>query len=131
MEKDLEGEVRVYSTEEIDLFLNGDRRDVDTLILHSVNNIAKVLIPHLRNEDRIFQEIGPIEMIRTRSAWIDAEIAKKEATTLFYSNLKQEVGKELGKKGAIGLILILATLIVFWWNGHVPDSMELPLPLGK
>jgi hypothetical protein len=70
-------------------------------------------------------------MIRTRSAWIDAEIAKKEATTLFYSNLKQEVGKELGKKGAIGLILILATLIVFWWNGHVPDSMELPLPLGK
>ena len=37
---------RVLSEEEIELYINGDRREVDRLILFGLNRLASVIIPH-------------------------------------------------------------------------------------
>jgi hypothetical protein len=122
-----EESVKIYSSEEIDLFLCGDRRNVDKLLLHGLNNIARILIPHIAYEDRIFDSLGTLEDIKIRKEWIDAEIRKKETAASFY----EQMTLELGKKSAWVLMLVIVAMFVFWWNGHTPDIMHLPNPLGK
>ena len=71
-------ELRVFSPEEVDLFLAGDRREIDKLILHGLNAIAKTLKPHMEMEEALLHELGGTEIIRLRSAWIDAQITKQK-----------------------------------------------------
>ena len=66
--------LKSYSEEEIDAFLDGDRRVIDRLLLHGLNNLAVVLIAHAEREEEIFAGMGSAETIKKRSDWIDSEI---------------------------------------------------------
>lgn len=72
--------LKIYSDEEIDIFLAGDRREVDRLILHSLNGLAATLIPHAQNEEEFLErvkELGGISAIKARAAWVDVQIERQ------------------------------------------------------
>ena len=73
--------LKSYTEEEIDAFLDGDRRVIDRLLLHGLNNLAMVLIAHAEREEEIFSGMGSAETIKKRSDWIDTEIEKKRMRT--------------------------------------------------
>lgn len=73
--------LKSYSEEEIDAFLDGDRRVIDRLLLHGLNNLAVVLIAHAEREEEIYAGMGSAETIKKRSDWIDSEIEKKRVRT--------------------------------------------------
>jgi hypothetical protein len=68
--------LKSYTEEEIDAFLDGDRRVIDRLLLHGLNNLAVVLIAHAAREEEIFTGMGSAETIKKRSDWIDSQIEK-------------------------------------------------------
>ena len=72
--------LKIYTDEEIDIFLVGDRREVDRLILHGLNGLAATLIPHAAHEEdflRRVNELGGIEAIKKRAAWVDVQIERQ------------------------------------------------------
>ena len=73
---------RILSDQEIDLYLRGDRREIDRLILLSINRIAATLIPHVERENRISEQleaIGGMDGIADRARFVDALIEKQKA----------------------------------------------------
>lgn len=70
--------LKIYTDEEIELFLAGGRREVDRLLLTSINHLALVLIPHLKQSNEIFEALGGVNTTKPRAAWIDAQIKKQE-----------------------------------------------------
>lgn len=79
-EKDLQP--RILSDEEIDLYLRGDRREIDRLILLSLNRLAATLIPHAERETRITEQIeaiGGMDGIAERARFVDALIERQKA----------------------------------------------------
>lgn len=50
--------IAIYTDEEIDIFLKGDRRNVDKLLLHGMNNIAAALVPHMAKENSLMAVMG-------------------------------------------------------------------------
>lgn len=73
--------LKIHSEEEIDAFLAGDRRSIDRLLLHGLNNLSLVIINHAEREEEIFKGMGSAETIKKRSDWIDSEIEKKRTRT--------------------------------------------------
>ena len=71
--------LKTYSDEEINILLDGDRREVDKLILHSLNSISTTLVPHIREENEVFKALGPPSEIRVRTDWIEMQIDKQKA----------------------------------------------------
>jgi hypothetical protein len=76
--------LKEYSEEEINAFLMGDRRVIDRLLLHGLNNLSIVLIAHAKREEEIFEGMGSPETIINRSKWIDSQIkvAEKRASMM-------------------------------------------------
>lgn len=75
---------RILSEEEIELYLRGDRREIDRLILLSINRIAATLIPHVERENKIAEQlaaIGGMDGIAERARFVDAMIERKKART--------------------------------------------------
>lgn len=75
---------RILSEEEVGLYLRGDRREIDRLILLSINRIAATLIPLAERENRITEQldaIGGMEGIADRARFVDALIEKQKART--------------------------------------------------
>lgn len=73
---------RVLSDEEIELYLRGDRREIDRLILLSINRIAATLIPHAERENKIAEQlaaIGGMYGIAERARFVDALIERQKA----------------------------------------------------
>lgn len=79
--------LRNYTDEEIDILLNGDRREVDKLLLHGISAIGAVLVPHIEKEEAIFDALGDVPTIHTRSRWIEAQITKQQR----YNGLMQKI----------------------------------------
>jgi hypothetical protein len=73
--------LKSYSEEEIDAFLDGDRRVIDRLLLHGMNSLAVVLIAHAEREEEIFAGMGSAETIKKRSEWIDSQIERTRVRT--------------------------------------------------
>lgn len=73
--------LKVYSSEEVDMFLAGDRRDIDRLLLHGLNNLAIVLIAHANAEEKLLTPLGTAKEIETRVAWVNAQIREQEVRT--------------------------------------------------
>ena len=72
---------RVLSEEEIEMYLKGDRREVDRLVLFSLNRLAAALIPHAEQEERMlneFTKLGGIDAIHARCEFIDELIARSK-----------------------------------------------------
>lgn len=79
-----ETKLRILSEEEIELYLRGDRREIDRLILLSINRIAATLIPHAERENKIaeqFAAIGGMDGIAERARFVDAMIERQKART--------------------------------------------------
>ena len=75
---------RVLTDEEIELYMRGERREVDRLILLSLNRLAATLIPHAERETRFTEQleaIGGMDGIAERARFVDALIERQKART--------------------------------------------------
>ena len=103
---------RVLSDEEIDLYLRGDRREIDRLILLSINRISATLIPHAERENRIadqLEAIGGMDRIAERARFVDTLIEKQKA--------RNEALWKVAQSGvAWALPLMIGFLAVAVWN---------------
>ena len=75
---------RILSEQEIELYLRGDRREIDRIILLSINRIAATLIPHAERENKIAEQlaaIGGMDGIAERARFVDAMIERQKART--------------------------------------------------
>lgn len=116
--------LRVYTTEEVDLLLNGDRREVDRLLIHGINNVAAVLIPHIQAEERVFEALGDVETVRLRSAWTEAQIKKQEKRNAMMQKVSESAM-------AWAFIAFLGFLAVVTWEGVVDTIRTHKAVSGK
>ena len=98
--------VKVYTDEEIEIFLSGDRREVDRLLLKGLNNLAGAFVPHAEREELIFKAMGSYEMVHDRSTWIDAQMRISEKKEIFWEKAKSSV-TNWGLAGIIGWIALV------------------------
>ena len=124
---------RILSDEEIEMYLDGDRRAIDRLILFSINRITSVLIPHAEKEDKrekewdaAIEDLGGIKSIIKRAEFVDAMIKKTNDEAL----LMREARNKILMWGLGGFLLAVSVVFVFVWNGNVPQSLHLPMPTG-
>lgn len=75
----------VMSDEEIDLMLDGDRRQVDKIMLKSINRLTAVIVPHAQREDErdrmfdaVVEQIGGSQAIVARAKVVDDLIKNAE-----------------------------------------------------
>ena len=83
---------RVLSDEEIEMYLKGDRRDIDRLILYSLNRLAAVLVPHAEKEEEWLEklnELGGFAKIRERAEVVDSLIEKNNARAMMMNKVSQ------------------------------------------
>ena len=83
---------RLYTAEEIEIFLRGDRREIDRLLLHGLNSLSAALIPHAQREEevlRTLKEIGGLEGVVHRANYIDALIKRQAAKTAMMEKVGQ------------------------------------------
>lgn len=80
-------EPTVYSEDAIEILLDGSRRQIDGLLLKSLNNLNKTFVafrdeefrPHVEEENIMKLALGdPVEVERRRK-WLDLQIKKEEA----------------------------------------------------
>lgn len=92
MTKDDDGFPKVLSSYEIDLYLSGDRRQVDRLILTSLNRISTTLIDHTKRDDGLWDaidEIGGLEGVKTKSDFVDSLIERNKSRAAAWSKIAQ------------------------------------------
>ena len=107
--------LKIYTEAEIELLLNGDRKEVDRLLILGINNIAGVLIPHTAKEEKVMEVLGSPETIRIRSEWIDAQVAVMKTRTEFWNDMRTELGKHTLR----GLLIVTGAVFLYYWTGHV------------
>lgn len=83
---------RVLSDEEIEMYLKGERREVDRLLLHSLNRLAGALIPHIKSEgdfmDKV-KELGGVQAITARAEFVDSLIKKNAIRSAMMEKVSQ------------------------------------------
>lgn len=75
-------QLRIYTHEEIELFLRGDRREIDKLILQQINGLAAALTAHIGHENKFINkidELGGLAAATKRAEWVDAQIERQKA----------------------------------------------------
>lgn len=73
--------VVVYTEQELEIFLTGDRRAIDGLMLRSLNGISAALLEHTQDQDQMMKELaelGGMEEIRMRAEWVNAQIERQK-----------------------------------------------------
>lgn len=83
---------KVLSSDEIELYLSGDRRQVDRLILTSLNRISTTLIDHTKRDDGLWDaidEIGGLEGVKTKSDFVDSLIERNKSRAAAWSKIAQ------------------------------------------
>ena len=83
---------RILADDEIELYLNGDRREVDRLMLYSLNRLAAALLPHIMSENDFkarLGQLGGIEGITARAAYVDSLIKKNAAKAMMMEKVSQ------------------------------------------
>ena len=83
---------RILADDEIELYLNGDRREVDRLMLYSLNRLAAALLPHITNENDFkaqLEQLGGIKGIIARAAYVDSLIKKNTAKAMMMEKVSQ------------------------------------------
>jgi len=118
-------EPKVFSDEEIEMFLAGDRRQIDRLILYSLNRLAALHLPCSRRVETMMQvvdvELGGQKALKLRAEWVDAQIKKAQDEALFW----QDMRKRMKTATFFGVLAILGIVALFYWNHHVPTSMQI------
>lgn len=83
---------RILADDEIELYLNGDRREVDRLMLYSLNRLAAALLPHITSENDFktrLDQLGGIDGITARAAYVDSLIKKNTAKAMMMEKVSQ------------------------------------------
>lgn len=85
---------RILSDDEIEMYLKGDRREVDRLILFSLNRLAACIVPHahreeMREQDQkmLLERLGGVDVMLKRAKFVDASIAAVESRTKMMSKV--------------------------------------------
>ena len=115
-----DGLPKVLSSDEIELYLSGDRRHVDRLILTSLNRISSTLIDHTKREDGIWDaidEIGGLVGVRTRAEFIDSLIERNKSRAAAWSKIAQS-------SSTWALVAVLAFLAQAVWS-HIKALIKL------
>lgn len=95
----MEHKLKVYSEDEIEAIINGEPKDVYRVLLKGISSINDAVIPHLREEEKVFAAFGDPGMIKLRSEWITEQIAKQKN--------RNEMMQKIGQASAVGAILLL------------------------
>lgn len=87
---------RILSEDEIEMYLKGDRREVDRLILSSLNRLAACIIPHAKREDerdaaqeRLITSLGGKDAMERRAEFVDALIRRQDVKTRMMEKVSQ------------------------------------------
>lgn len=88
-------EPKIYSDEEIELFVVGDRRAIDTLLLKGYNSMAQAFVhfrdeefrSHAAKEERVLDALGTPEEIELNMAWLRAQVTKERV----YATVRQKI----------------------------------------
>ena len=115
-----DGLPKVLSSDEIELYLSGDRRQVDRLILTSLNRISTTLIDHTTREDGIWNaidEIGGLVGVRTRAEFIDSLIERNKSRAAAWSKIAQS-------SSTWALVAVLVFLAQAVWS-HIKAQIKL------
>lgn len=111
---------KVLSHAEIELYLNGDRRQVDRLILTSLNRISSTLIDHTHRDDGIWdalEEIGGLDSIKTRADFIDSLIDR--------NNKRAAACGKIAQSSAVwALLAVLGFLAQAVWQ-HIKNQIKI------
>ena len=73
--------LHILSDDEVEMYLKGDRREIDRLILLSLNRISRTLIAHSSREEKVtakLDEMGGMEAISERAAYVDTLIERQK-----------------------------------------------------
>ena len=115
--------LRAYTEEEIEFFLGGDRREVDKLLLHGISAIAAVLIPLAEREEKIFDALGDGPTIRTRGAWIEAQIEKQRT--------QNAMMRKIAEAGLIMCILGFIGFLGYSIMDFVVDTLKVKIATSQ
>ena len=111
---------KVFSPDEIEMFLARDRRQVDRLILTSLNRISVMLIDHTKREDGIWDsidEIGGLVSIKKRADFIDSLIARNEKRAAAWGKIAQS-------SAVWALVAVMGFLAQAVWQ-HIKGQIKL------
>lgn len=140
---------RIYTEEEIEFFLSGDRKAIDKLLLTSLNSIAAAFIefrdsefrPHVEEEKILQKAIGSPEDVKRRRIWLDLQIDKAQTCArvrakIWEATLTRYVPVVLvAFIGAVatGLLEHAYDLWITWKNTTMsqPQQPNPPTPKGK
>ena len=86
----------VLTEEEIELYLKGDRREIDRLILYSINRLTAVIIPHAKREDdrdaesdALLKRLGGTEAMHCRAVFVDQLIERQTVRNAMMQKVSQ------------------------------------------
>lgn len=111
---------KILSPDEIELYLSGDRRQVDRLILTSLNRISATLIDYTKREDGIWDsidEIGGLMSIKTRADFVDSLITRNEKRAAAWGKIAQS-------SAVWALLAVLGFLAQAIWQ-HIKEQIKL------
>jgi hypothetical protein len=98
MSNDMKYPPHVLSEEEIELYLTGDRREIDRLILFSINRLTAVIVPHAHREDERDQKFAEV---MTKMGGMDEIIAR----TVYVDAMRKDEVKEAARKRYIDALI--------------------------
>ena len=86
----------LLSEEEIEFYLKGDRRDIERLLLKSINRLTSIIVPHAVKDDKrdeawamAIGRLGGLEKIEERAAYVDALLEKQKARTAAFRKISE------------------------------------------
>jgi tRNA G18 (ribose-2'-O)-methylase SpoU len=117
--------LKVYSQQEVDMLIANGGKDVDRLLMHGINNLARVLITHAHREEETLAVMGSATAVKLRTEWVDAQIAAQVAST----RMKTKVIESSLLWAAGVFLLFLANSM---WDSIVRMVYTTPVPgVGK
>ena len=86
----------LLTEDEIEFYLKGDRRDIDKLLLKSINKLTSLIVPHALKEDQrdevwamAIERLGGLQRIEERAAYVDALLEKQKARTAAFRKISE------------------------------------------
>ena len=106
----------LLSEEEIEFYLKGDRRDVDKLLLKSINRLTAIIVPHAVKEDKrdeawamAIERLGGLGKIEERAVYVDALLEKQKARTAAFRKISESTA-------LWALLIVLGFIAKALWN---------------
>ena len=106
----------LLTEEEIEFYLKGDRRDIDRLLLKSINKLTSLIVPHALKEDQrdavwaaAIDRLGGLHRIEERAVYVDALLERQRARTAAFRKIAESTA-------FWALVLVLGFIFSAIWN---------------